>query len=73
MSPLQEGLLFRQMWNPQGGEYIEQVSIALSGITGRRLVAASWQRLVDAHAILRTSFVIGDGAVPTQVVLVGES
>ncbi|HEX8149207.1 MAG TPA: amino acid adenylation domain-containing protein [Pyrinomonadaceae bacterium] len=68
LSPLQEGLLFHTLYEPELSVYFEQVSCTLRGDLDRAAFEAAWQRVVDQHAILRTAFVWEGLDEPHQVV-----
>ncbi|HID53198.1 MAG TPA: non-ribosomal peptide synthetase, partial [Anaerolineae bacterium] len=57
LSPLQEGLLFHSLYAPDSGVYFEQFSCTLRGALDEDAFRRAWQRVVDRHPILRTSFV----------------
>jgi amino acid adenylation domain-containing protein/non-ribosomal peptide synthase protein (TIGR01720 family) len=68
VTPLQQGLLFHSLYEPDAGFYHIQMSCNLgSGFEATAFIGA-WQEVVDRHAILRTAFVWQGVAVPLQVV-----
>ncbi|WP_353231753.1 amino acid adenylation domain-containing protein [Pseudomonas helleri] len=68
LSPMQRGLLFHSLYEPQAGAYVNQLSVAASGLDATRL-AQAWQATLDAHPILRSGFHWPQGATePVQVV-----
>ncbi|WP_414058543.1 amino acid adenylation domain-containing protein [Pseudomonas sp. HR96] len=67
LSPMQQGMLFHALDTPQSGQYVNQLSVAVSGLDPQRLRAA-WQAAVDRHAILRSCFV-WQGEAPLQLVV----
>jgi amino acid adenylation domain-containing protein/non-ribosomal peptide synthase protein (TIGR01720 family) len=60
LSPLQEGILFHHLYAPGSGVYLGQLTCELQGDLDREAFAAAWQRVVDRHPILRTSFLWSD-------------
>jgi len=56
VSPTQAGMLFHSLFAPQAGLYLEQIILRIDGDLNVQLFESSWQRVVDHHQILRTSF-----------------
>lgn len=68
LSPMQSGLLFHSLYEPQAGAYVNQLSVEAKGLDAARLGQA-WQATLDAHPILRSGFHWPQGATePVQVV-----
>jgi len=67
LSPVQEGMLFHSLYNKQAGAYIDQM---LAEFQDLEIPAfkKSWQRLLEAHHILRSSFYHAEFNLPLQVV-----
>ena len=57
LSPMQQGMLFHSLYAPESGVYVEQLSCTLRGDLDIPAFQRAWQRVVDRHAVLRTSFV----------------
>jgi len=68
LSPLQQGFLFHHLRDPAGGDYIEQMTFRLEGPLEVTTFGEAWQRVVDRHPALRTSFQWEGLAQPLQVV-----
>ncbi|WJQ84451.1 linear gramicidin non-ribosomal peptide synthetase LgrC [Brevibacillus brevis] len=67
LTPLQEGMLFHSLYEQEGGDYVVQFSMTIHHLHVDALQQA-WQKVIDRHSILRTSF-IWDGVVnPHQIV-----
>ncbi|MGF9909648.1 non-ribosomal peptide synthase/polyketide synthase [Brevibacillus porteri] len=67
LTPLQEGMLFHSLYEQEGGDYVVQFSMTIHHLHVDALQQA-WQKVIDRHSILRTSF-IWDGIVnPHQIV-----
>src|SRR5439155_6096718 len=66
LSGMQAGLLFHSQAVPDSGLYVVQVNLLMEGALHLGALIRSWQQLVAAHPILRTSF-IGEELL-TQVV-----
>ncbi len=56
LSPTQAGMLFHSLFAPEAGVYLEQIIFRIDGDLDVQLFENSWQRVVDHHEILRTSF-----------------
>lgn len=69
LSPLQQGLLFHILLEPQRGLYLSQAVTVLGGDVDPEALARAWQRVVDRHAVLRSAFVWEGIEEPVQVVL----
>ncbi|MGD1922414.1 MAG: condensation domain-containing protein, partial [Pleurocapsa sp.] len=68
LSPMQQGMLFHSLLEPDSGAYIIQTSFELHGHIDIPAFARSWQQLVNRHSILRTAFVWDNLEQPLQVV-----
>ncbi|MDH6349569.1 linear gramicidin non-ribosomal peptide synthetase LgrD [Brevibacillus sp. 1238] len=69
VTPLQQGLIFHSLLEPESGAYIVQMGLKLQGPLNIPLFEQAWQCLVDRHAIFRTRFVGGKVKEYVQVVL----
>ena len=69
LSPLQQGLLFHSLLEPDSAAYFEQLRVTLNGRFDAHAFEAAWSGVVARHDILRTAFVHQSGADPLQVVL----
>ena len=68
LSPMQQGMLFHALYEPQAGDYVNQMRVDVEGLDIQRFRAA-WQAALDNHDILRTGFIWhGDLGEPLQVV-----
>ncbi|TYR40284.1 hypothetical protein FY004_38815 [Streptomyces parvus] len=68
LSPLQQGMLFHALAEPDSGMYVEQIHWRLEGDLDIDRMRAAWQRAMDRHAILRTGFLWEGTPRPLQVV-----
>ncbi|MFE7592655.1 amino acid adenylation domain-containing protein, partial [Kitasatospora sp. NPDC057512] len=68
LTPMQAGMLFHSLLDPDGDTYVNQVQLVLDGVTDPHALAEAWQRTADANAVLRTRLSWQDGAEPLQVV-----
>ncbi|MFJ2482034.1 non-ribosomal peptide synthetase [Pseudomonas sp. NPDC087598] len=55
LSPMQQGMLFHTLYEPQVGAYINQLRLDINGLDLARFTAA-WQAALARHDILRSSF-----------------
>src|SRR5208282_2963881 len=69
LSPLQEGMLFHQLFEAESSAYFQQMSYRISGRLDVPVFEKSWNELVRRHDALRTIFIHKDVPQPLQVVL----
>ncbi|MFC4159107.1 amino acid adenylation domain-containing protein [Chitinimonas lacunae] len=69
LSPLQEGMLYHALREPDSHAYFEQIDYGLDGPLDVVRWQAAWQKLVDRHDILRTVFAVRKVPQPVQLVL----
>ncbi|HBZ82358.1 non-ribosomal peptide synthase/polyketide synthase [Brevibacillus parabrevis] len=67
LSPLQGGMLFHSLYEQEGGDYVVQLAMTVEGLDVEAFEQA-WQKVVDRHSILRTSFIWEGLTEPHQVV-----
>jgi len=68
LTPMQAGMLFQSVLEPESGVYFEQVWGELHGELDSKAFRAAWQGLVDRHPGLRTRFAWRDVPEPRQSV-----
>jgi amino acid adenylation domain-containing protein/non-ribosomal peptide synthase protein (TIGR01720 family)/FkbM family methyltransferase len=56
LSPMQQGMLFHSVYDPRAGFYVQQMVCALRENVDVDSLKQAWQKTVDRHPILRTSF-----------------
>jgi amino acid adenylation domain-containing protein len=56
LSPMQEGMLFHSLCEPERGLYLVQVRAAATGPLDPEAFRRAWQEVCERHPILRTSF-----------------
>jgi amino acid adenylation domain-containing protein len=56
LSPMQQGMLFHSLYAPESGVYFEQLTCTLRGDLDVSAFQRAWQRVVERHPVLRTSF-----------------
>ncbi len=69
LSPMQEGMLFHYLQNPNSSEYFEQLSLTLSGNINTEFIKASWNFVAQSNDMLRTIFKWEKLEKPIQIVL----
>src|SRR5882762_8328355 len=67
LSSIQAGMFFHSLFAPDAGLYLEQIILRIDGELNVQQFESSWQRVVDHHEILRTSFRWQDQESPLQV------
>ena len=56
LSPMQQGMVFHTLYTPESGVYFEQTTFTIQGEFDISAFEKAWQRVLDRHTILRTSF-----------------
>ena len=68
LSPMQEGMLFHSLYGPHSGVYVQQMVGELREELDVSAFRLAWQRIVERHAVLRTSFCLEGEEKPLQTV-----
>ncbi|MEL6929581.1 MAG: amino acid adenylation domain-containing protein, partial [Cyanobacteria bacterium J06600_6] len=68
LSPMQQGMLFHTIYEPNSGVYFEQRSCLLTGKLNTINFKQAWSQIIDRYPILRTAFYWEDLEKPFQVV-----
>ncbi|HEY2739791.1 MAG TPA: condensation domain-containing protein, partial [Thermoanaerobaculia bacterium] len=68
LSPVQEGILFHALYEPEQGLYVLQLVCRLDGPLDVESLKRAWALVLERHAVLRTSFHWEDVTHPVQVV-----
>lgn len=68
LSPMQQGMLFHSLYEPESHPYFEQSSWCIRGALDVPALREAWQRVVDRHPALRTAFMLEGTDEPLQVV-----
>nr|WP_223514287.1 non-ribosomal peptide synthetase [Pseudomonas sp. GL-B-19] len=55
LSPMQQGMLFHTLYEPEVGAYLSQLRLDIQGLDSQRF-AQAWQTALERHDILRSSF-----------------
>jgi amino acid adenylation domain-containing protein len=69
LTPVQEGMLFHYLKDPQSENYLEQLSLEISGEIQKELFEKAWEVVIKANEMLRTSFRWEKLNKPAQVVI----
>ncbi|MFC9773776.1 amino acid adenylation domain-containing protein [Paenibacillus chitinolyticus] len=68
LTPLQEGMLFHALMNPDSHAYLEQVSLSIRGDLDMQALERSFRLLVQRHETLRSNMYHKNVAKPRQIV-----
>jgi amino acid adenylation domain-containing protein len=68
LTPLQQGMLFHTLYEPESRLYFEQVVVPFEGGVNRSAFEKAWTCVADADTAVRTSFHWEEIAKPVQVV-----
>ncbi|MBN3895414.1 MAG: amino acid adenylation domain-containing protein [Nostoc sp. NOS(2021)] len=68
LSPMQEGMLFHTLYEPESRIYFEQFQLTIHGNLDPDVFERAWQLLVERHSALRTLFVWKNRKQSVQVV-----
>lgn len=69
LSPIQQGMLFHSLLNPDDGTYLTQFVCELTGGLNKQAFCAAWQHVVNSHSSLKACFeaeIVSDE--PVQVI-----
>jgi hypothetical protein len=69
LPPMQEGMLFHSLKDPESTAYFEQMSFRLQGEVNVDLIQKSINEVMKRYDILRTLFILEGTDRPLQVVL----
>ncbi|MDW3192771.1 MAG: amino acid adenylation domain-containing protein [Cytophagales bacterium] len=68
LTPLQEGILFHELYEPSAGAYFGQMSYKLKGDLNLERVEWAYNVLMQRHEALRAGFIFKDFDQPLQVI-----
>src|SRR5262249_6208767 len=68
LSPVQEGMLFHTLSEPESGVYVQQFTCLLEGDLEVSAFQEAWRRLIARHAAVRTSVRWSEDDRPVQAV-----
>src|SRR5204863_807670 len=67
LSPMQQGMLFHSLYEPEGGANTVQTSYGIEGEFNEAAFEQAWQRVIEQYSVLCTSFIWGGVAEPLLV------
>jgi surfactin family lipopeptide synthetase C len=68
LSPLQQGILFHSLMEPESGVYFNQLNCKIEGSFHPGFFQHAWQQIIERHGVLRTRFLWQTQQQPLQVV-----
>jgi amino acid adenylation domain-containing protein/non-ribosomal peptide synthase protein (TIGR01720 family) len=68
LSPMQEGMLFHTLYEPEAGLYFDQLLFTIEGTFNVAAWQQAWQQVTERHAVLRTACVWDGLKKPLQLV-----
>ncbi|HYO12017.1 MAG TPA: amino acid adenylation domain-containing protein, partial [Thermoanaerobaculia bacterium] len=68
LTPIQQGMLFTELYSPEAGLYFEHLAGTLRGPLDVAAFRRAWQAVVDRHSALRTALLWREVDRPLQVV-----
>src|SRR5262245_60820218 len=68
LSPMQQGMLFHTLLDPEAGDYLTQLTGRIDGKATLSAFQLAWREVIRRHPILRTGFVWETLEEPLQVV-----
>ncbi|WP_018682964.1 non-ribosomal peptide synthase/polyketide synthase [Actinokineospora enzanensis] len=68
LTPLQSGMVFHSLVDPDSGAYVDQVRLVLDGVRDPAALVTAFQAVLDRTPVLRTAVVWADVPEPVQVV-----
>ncbi|ARU60829.1 hypothetical protein CBW65_06770 [Tumebacillus avium] len=69
LTPVQEGMLFHYLSDPDSQEYFQQIRLAVTGELDKQAFEQAWQEVVAQNELLRTVFRFENVEKPLQIVL----
>ncbi|MCV6637686.1 amino acid adenylation domain-containing protein [Candidatus Albibeggiatoa sp. nov. NOAA] len=69
LSPMQQGMLFHTLYEPDSGMYFEQLCLRLQGELNVDAFQTAWQQVTERYAILRAQYRWQDLEQPLQLIL----
>ncbi|HLP45271.1 MAG TPA: condensation domain-containing protein, partial [Candidatus Kapabacteria bacterium] len=69
LTPMQEGMLFHYLQDPQSRVYFEQLSLNISGEIDIELFKKAWNIVIQTNEMLRTVFRWEKLEKPSQIIL----
>ena len=69
LTPLQEGMLFFYLQDPEGDRYVERLSVRILGPVDREVFVKAWEAVIAGRDVLRACFRWEEAKQPLQVTL----
>jgi acyl carrier protein len=69
LTPMQEGMLFHYLKEPESNQYFEQLSLAISGEIDVETFKKAWNFVIETNEILRAVFRWEKVETPVQIIL----
>ncbi len=69
LTPLQEGILFHYLKEPESNLYFEQLCLEVSGKLEMERFENAWNHVIETNEVLRTVFIWENVKKPVQVIL----
>ncbi|MGE5458693.1 MAG: condensation domain-containing protein, partial [Methanococcaceae archaeon] len=69
LTPMQQGMFFHTLFSPNSGTYVEQLSCIIEGRLNIEAFKEAWQKVIDAHPVLRASFLSTGLKEPVQLIM----
>jgi len=66
LTPMQNGMLFHALLQPDSGSYVQQLVATFDGAADEALVRAAWDAVLERHSVLRNGFAWKGLAAPVQ-------
>jgi len=71
LSPLQQGMLFHNLYAPESGMYVERLRYTIRGNLNVAAFEQAWRQVMERHPILRSAFAWEEVDEPLQLVFRG--
>ncbi|HJT04195.1 MAG TPA: amino acid adenylation domain-containing protein, partial [Pseudonocardiaceae bacterium] len=68
LTPLQAGMLFHNLLEPDSAAYVDQMRLHLCGVADPAALATAWQRVLDRNPTLRSAIAWAGVDEPVQIV-----
>ncbi|MCU0286257.1 MAG: condensation domain-containing protein, partial [Acidobacteria bacterium] len=69
LTPMQEGMLFHYLGNPESDLYFEQLSLVIAGKIHQEIFEKAWNGVIKSNEMLRTVFRWENVPQPVQIIL----
>jgi amino acid adenylation domain-containing protein/non-ribosomal peptide synthase protein (TIGR01720 family) len=60
LSPMQEGMLFHSLYDPDSSVYFQQMNIGFKGVLNKTVFQNAWETVVNRYEVLRSACVWGN-------------